>query len=286
MKRIIYTLCCALLISVILSSCGSGNSDSSSDPSTADSAVTTEASQTTAPATEVKAAVNVPKQTEPKISGERSDPSDPEDATGFVSITDVIPDAMLDIRYYSTYNFVGERINGYEQPVALLSKEAASALKNAADELREQGCRIKIYDAYRPQSAVDHFASWASDTSDTKMKEYFYPDLDKSVLFDLGYIAYSSGHSRGCTVDLTLFDMDSGKDLDMGGTFDYFGERSRTDYSGLTDEQRKNRYILKDAMTANGFEPFASEWWHFSLADEPYPNTYFNFPVSLESLKK
>lgn len=272
----------------VLSSCNSGEDEAASVlRSTVDSAVqTTAAVQTTQPASgDINETSEAPKQTQPVINDRRSNPGDVNDATGFVSVTDVIPDAMLDIRYYSTYNFVGERIDGYEQPVALISKEAANALKNAADKLREQGYRIKIYDAYRPQSAVDHFVSWANDLSDTKMKEYFYPELDKSSLFDLGYIAYQSGHSRGCTVDLTLFDMKTGNDLDMGGNFDYFGERSHTDYSGLTDEQRENRYILKDAMTGSGFDSFASEWWHFSLLDEPYPNTYFNFPVSLESLK-
>ena len=288
MKAIIKALCCAAMTLVVFSSCGSGGDKApASSVSTGDSAAQiTAAAQTTQPASvEVKAAVDVPKQTRPEINDKRSDPADPNDATGFVSVTDVIPDALLDIRYYSTYNFVGERINGYEQPVALISKEAASALKTAADKLREQGYRIKIYDAYRPQSAVDHFASWAGDPSDTKMKKYFYPELDKSALFDLGYIAYRSGHSRGGTVDLTLFDMDAGKDADMGGTFDYFGERSRSDHSGLTEEQRENRNTLKDAMISSGFEAFYSEWWHFSLANESYPDTYFDFPVSLESLK-
>lgn len=288
MKAIVKALCCAALTLVVFSSCSTGGDKaSSSSASTVDSAVQSSASaQTTQPTSvEVKAAVDVPKQTRPEINDKRSDPGDPNDATGFVSVTDVIPDAMLDIRYYSTYNFVGERINGYEQPVALISKEAANALKTAADKLREQGYRIKIYDAYRPQSAVDHFASWAGDLSDTKMKKYFYPELDKSALFDMGYVAYKSGHSRGCTVDLTLFDMDEGKDADMGGTFDYFGERSRMDHSGLTEEQSKNRNTLKDAMTGSGFDTFPSEWWHYSLADDPYPDTYFDFPVSLESLK-
>ncbi len=287
MKNIIKALCCAALMLVILSSCNSGKDKaSSSSASASDSAAQTSAAQTTQPvSTEIKTVVDVPKQTQPEIDDKRSDPGDPNDATGFVSVTDVVPDAMLDIRYYSTYNFVGDRINGYEQPMALISKEAANALKAASDKLREQGYRIKIYDAYRPQSAVDHFASWAKDLSDTRMKKYFYPELDKSVLFDQGYIAYNSGHSRGCTVDLTLFDMDAGKDLDMGGTFDYFGERSHTDYSGITEEQKANRNILRDAMTSSGFESIATEWWHFSLTDEPYPDTYFNFPVSLEYLK-
>ena len=151
---------------------------------------------------------------------ERSDPNDCYDATGFVSVSDVIPDAVLDIRYYSSNNFVGERINGYEEPLALLSEETAYALKNAADELRNQGYRIKIFDAYRPQRAVEHFASWASDWNDTKMKDDFYPSVDKSLLFDYGYIAYYSGHSRGSKIDMTLVDSNTDQELDMGGTFE------------------------------------------------------------------
>ena len=137
-----------------------------------------------------------------------------------VLIGEICPDVLQEIRYYSTYNFVGERIDGYETPVAYLTKEAAKALKEVSDELVSKGYRLKIYDAYRPQTAVNHFARWAEDVKDTKMKEYFYPELDKSVLFDQGYIDYKSGHSRGSTLDLTLFDMKTEQEVDMGGTFD------------------------------------------------------------------
>lgn len=206
-----------------------------------------------------------------------------DDSSDFVLLSEAVPDAILEIRYYSTYNFVGERINGYEEPVAFLTREAASALKEVSDDLAEQGYRLKIYDAYRPQTAVTHFANWAADTGDTRMKDYFYPELDKSVLFSQGYIAAYSGHSRGSTVDLTLFDMRTEKEVDMGGTFDYFGELSHPDYTGITEEQYENRMILRDAMTAHGFEPLETEWWHFTLADEPFPDTYFDFPVNSES---
>ncbi len=207
------------------------------------------------------------------------------DASGFVSLAEAVPDAIMEIRYYSTYNFVGDRIDGYEEPCALLTKEAAAALKNASDDAVEKGYRLKIYDAYRPQTAVQNFVEWAEDTDDTRMKAYFYPELDKSVLFDQGYIAEKSGHSRGSTVDLTLFDMSTGKELDMGGTFDYFGELSHPDYTGeLTEEQIQNRNILRDIMLENGFKPLDTEWWHFTLADEPYPDTYFDFPVSGRSV--
>lgn len=208
------------------------------------------------------------------------------DASDFVLLTDVVPDAILEIRYYSTYNFVGDRIDGYEQPTALLTKEAAAALKNASDELKKKGYRLKIYDAYRPQKAVTHFMDWAKDVDDTRMKEYFYPELDKSVLFDQGYIAEKSGHSRGSTVDLTLFDMKTEKEVDMGGTFDYFGELSHPDYKEyITEEQYQNRMILREAMINNGFKPLAEEWWHFTLENEPFPDTYFQFPVNESSVK-
>ena len=210
----------------------------------------------------------------------------PDDASGFVSLAEAVPDVILEIRYYSTYNFVGDRIDGYEDPCALLTREAAEALQGAAADAAEQGYRLKVYDAYRPQTAVDNFVQWAEDTDDTRMKAYFYPELDKSVLFDQGYIAAKSGHSRGSTLDLTLFDMDTGKELDMGGTFDYFGELSHPDYVGdLTQEQIENRNTLRDIMVENGFKPLDTEWWHFTLADEPYPDTYFTFPVSEESVE-
>ena len=207
------------------------------------------------------------------------------DNSDFVLVSEYVPDAILEIRYYSTYNFVGDRINGYEEPVALLTKDAAIALKAVSDDLNAKGYRLKIYDAYRPQRAVTHFMNWAKDLNDTRMKEYFYPDLDKSVLFDQGYIAEKSGHSRGSTVDLTLFDMETEKEVDMGGTFDFFGELSHPDYKNITKEQYNNRMILREAMIAHGFKPLDEEWWHFTLKDEPYPDTYFDFPVNSESVK-
>ncbi|MBE5970513.1 MAG: peptidase M15 [Lachnospiraceae bacterium] len=206
------------------------------------------------------------------------------DSSDFVLLSEAVPDAILEIRYYSTYNFVGERIDGYEEPVALLTKEAAAALKEVSDELVAKGYRLKIYDAYRPQMAVDHFMRWALDANDTKMKSYFYPELEKDVLFPQGYIAEHSGHSRGSTVDLTLFDMTTEKEVDMGGTFDYFGELSHPDYTNITEEQYNNRMILREAMMNHGFKPLAEEWWHFTLEDEPYPDTYFTFTVNSDSV--
>ena len=216
------------------------------------------------------------------------DSSQPEDAPqnepyalpeGFVLLADAVPDILQEIRYYSTYNFVGSRIDGYEQPCAILTVEAAQALRAVSDELLAQGYRLKVYDAYRPQSAVDHFVRWAEDREDTAMRPYFYPEEDKSQLFAHGYIAARSGHSRGSTVDLTLLDEASGKELDMGGTFDYFGAPSHTDYAGLTPEQQANRALLRDAMLRHGFRALKTEWWHFTLQEEPFPDTYFDFPV-------
>jgi len=221
-----------------------------------------------------------------------------EDGSQFVTLTDAVPDAILEIRYFGTYNFVGTRIDGYLEPTALLTKVAADSLRAVSDDVMALGYRLKIYDAYRPQQAVDHFVRWAADIPDTLMKRYFYPDLDKSVLFDQEYIMAKSGHTRGSTVDLTLFDMETEKELDMGGTFDWFGPESHPDFCGnpesgaftsdnskspvgrsITPEQFHNRMILRAAMLRHGFKPMTSEWWHFTLKDEPFPETYFNFPV-------
>ena len=200
--------------------------------------------------------------------------------SGFVVLNEYMPNAKFDIRYYSEYNFVGERINGYEAPLALLTREAAEALREVNDELAEKNLTLKIYDAYRPQRAVNHFVKWSKNLKDTKMKKYFYPDKNKRVLFKEGYISRKSGHSRGSTVDLTLYDLSNDIDVDMGGTFDYFGERSHTNYKHLTQEQHDNRMLLKgDIMLKHGFKSISTEWWHFTLKNEPYPNTYFDFPV-------
>ncbi len=202
------------------------------------------------------------------------------DSSGFVTLAEYIPDIIQEIRYYSSYNFIGERIDGYEEPCALLTKKAARALKTVSNEMTVQGYRLKIYDAYRPASAVKHFIRWGIEDLDVRMKPYFYPDLEKQELFSKGYIAGKSSHSRGSTVDLTLLDMKTGKELDMGSPFDWFGEVSHPDYKGITDRQYENRMILRNAMLRSGFLPMDCEWWHFTLKDEPYPDVYFDFPVS------
>ena len=206
------------------------------------------------------------------------------DTSDFVLVSEVIPDVMLEMRYYSTFNFVGVRIDGYEEPVAILTRQAADALKAAADEFAQLGYRLKIFDAYRPQRAVAHFCAWAQDTADTRMKDYFYPQLDKPELFSLGYIAERSGHSRGSTVDLTLFDMRTAREVDMGGSFDYFGELSHADYTQISSEQYAMRMLLREVMLRHGFRPYSGEWWHFTLENEPFPDTYFDFPVSAASV--
>ena len=206
--------------------------------------------------------------------------------SGFVLVSDYVPAVIQEIRYHSTYNFVGDRVDGYEQPCAILTKEAARALKGISNKLNVMGYRIKVFDAYRPATAVKHFTLWGVDDLDLRMKPFFYPDLEKQELFRRGYIASKSTHSRGSTVDLTLLDMKTGKEVDMGSPFDYFSEVSHPDYKGVTKEQYENRMFLQDMMVRGGFEPIDCEWWHFTLRDEPYPDTYFDFPVSTEVLKR
>ena len=208
------------------------------------------------------------------------------DPSGYVLLADAVPEIIQEIRYYSTYNFIGDRIDGYEEPCALLTTEAARALKEVSNEMYVMGYRLKVFDAYRPASAVRHFVLWGIEDQDIRMKPYFYPDLDKEELFTRGYIARQSSHSRGSTVDVTLLDMKTGKELDMGSPFDFFGEISHPDYKEITEEQYENRMTFQRVMVRNGFEPISCEWWHFTLRDEPYPDTYFEFPVSADYLKR
>ena len=199
------------------------------------------------------------------------------DSTGFVSLSDVLSDAVIDARYYSAFNFVGERIDGYEDDCILFSKKGAEALAQAEVSAKKQGYRLKIYDAYRPMRAIEHFLRWMTDEN-VKMKREFFPDTEKSEIVANGYISPNSAHARGSAVDLTLIDID-GKELDMGGTFDFFGERSHYAYDALTDEQKENRRILRTLMENSGFRGISTEWWHFVLEKEPFPDTYFDFPV-------
>lgn len=207
------------------------------------------------------------------------------DSSNFVILNDVLKDAIFDIRYYFSNNFVGNRIEGYEEDLCLITKEAACALKKASEELLDKGYILKIFDAYRPLCAVKFFIKWSKDKNDKRMKKTFYPNLNKSSLFKKGYIAKKSSHCIGSSIDLTLVEAKTKKELDMGCIFDYFGKSSNINYKKITKIQYKNRLTLQKAMISNGFKPLDTEWWHFTLNNEPYKNTYFTFPISKKSIK-
>ena len=201
---------------------------------------------------------------------------------GFVYVESIIPDVRVELRYYTEDNFVGERIDGYLQPRCILTARAAEALKQVQEELEPFGLGLKIYDGYRPQRAVNHFERWARNVEDIRMKKQYYPDADKKNLFADGYIASKSGHSRGSTVDLTIIQLQPGapeEELDMGSGFDFFGPESWPDHPGTSLSGRAHRMLLQTLMTKHGFKPYSKEWWHFTLKDEPFPETYFDFPV-------
>lgn len=221
---------------------------------------------------------------------------------GFVEIRDVIPDIILDLRYLTNYNFIGVPVDGYKNEKCYLTKSSADSLSNVQAELRKFGLSLKIYDAYRPQHAVDHFVRWAKDLSDTLTKKEFYPTVDKSRLFVDGYIAEKSGHSRGSTIDLTIvpiplpyqpeFDINNqcecyesiekrfkDNSIDMATGYDCFDSLSHAENAKLNPQQRANRLLLKSLMDKYGFKNLAEEWWHFTLRDEPFPNTYFDFEI-------
>lgn len=197
---------------------------------------------------------------------------------GFVYLKDEIPTISEDIRYAGHHNFLARPVDGYAAARAVMTREGAAALKTAAKAFADAGYTLLIYDAYRPQRAVDHFVRWAQDLADTAGKAEFYPALDKADLFEKGYIARRSGHSRGSTVDLTLLDAQVNP-LDMGGEFDWFSPVSGHGYADLTPAQKQNREFLKAGMIAAGFSPYSEEWWHYRLTDEPYPDTYFDFVI-------
>jgi zinc D-Ala-D-Ala dipeptidase len=234
----------------------------------------------------------------------------PAQAPGsFVALDRIDPTILHDIRYDTPYNFVGRRIDGYREPLCILTRRAVRALARAQDALRPQGYTLKVYDCYRPQRAVDHFVRWAANGS-RRMKREFYPRVDKSRLFDDGYIARRSGHSRGGTVDLTLVRLPAkpqpvwtrrefglvsctaprrrrfpDNSVSMGTSYDCFDTRSHTFDARIRARARKNRLLLKRTMDDAGFQYYANEWWHFTLRDERYPERYFDFPVSRRSLR-
>ena len=209
------------------------------------------------------------------VTNERSPSHLPE---GFVYLTDVVPEVILDMRYYGTDNFVGKRVDGYQKPVCIVTKECAEHLKMVVAEVSELSVYVKVFDAYRPQQAVDHFAKWALDLNDTLTRQKYYPEVDKSDLFRLNYIAEKSGHSRGSTIDLTFIDAD-GVELDMGSSWDYFGTKSWPSDTTVSTDAQKNRNFLRNVMIKHGFKPYNEEWWHFTLVNEPFPDTYFDFVV-------
>lgn len=198
---------------------------------------------------------------------------------GFVYLHKVIPEIQLEVRYHGSNNFLGKPVQGYTQPVILISEAAATSLKKVAADLKRQGYGLKVFDAYRPQRAVNHFMQWAQDPEDTLAKASFYPEIPKNQLFNLGYIASRSGHTRGSSIDLTLVDLQEGCEVDMGSTYDFFGEISHQGTNLISQQQEQNRNILKEAMLRHGFDLYPEEWWHFSLKNEPFPNTYFDFPI-------
>jgi D-alanyl-D-alanine dipeptidase len=197
----------------------------------------------------------------------------------FVDATGVVPGLVVDMRYAGPSNFVGRPIDGYEAPVCFLTRQAAEALAEAQAELKDYGLGLKVFDCYRPERAVADFVRWAKDEADTKMKAEFYPALDKSELFAEGYIAERSGHSRGSTVDLTLVYLPYESDVPMGTGFDFFSTRSWPTDAAQPSEVRAHRLLLSSILQRHGFKPYENEWWHFTLADEPFPDTYFDFPV-------
>jgi D-alanyl-D-alanine dipeptidase len=195
----------------------------------------------------------------------------------FVDTATLVPGLVVDMRYFGTHNFVGAKVDGYEAPVCILTRQAATALAAVQRDLAPRNLGLKVFDCYRPVRAVSHFVRWARDP-DQRTKEEFYPDIDKRALFREGFIASRSGHSRGSTVDLTIVQLPGGEELDMGTHFDLLSYRSSV--SGqVSAQQRANRKLLADAMRARGFVPYSKEWWHFTLHNEPFPDTYFDFPV-------
>lgn len=198
---------------------------------------------------------------------------------GFVYVKDIIPHLEVDLRYCGHHNFIGKPIQGYLEPKTILTKKAAEALAKVEKELNKNNMGLKIFDAYRPQTAVNHFVSWAKDIKDTLGKLEFYPTEDKRFLFQKGYIASKSGHSRGSTVDLTIINLPNKQELNMGSAFDFLGEISAHTYTKLDIDQKKNRKLLKSVMEKYGFRAYAKEWWHYTLKDEPFKDKYFDFPV-------
>jgi len=201
---------------------------------------------------------------------------------GFVYVEEGIPNIRVELRYLTGENFIGRPVDGYIKSRCILTREAAQALKKVQEELNRFGLGLKIYDAYRPQRAVSHFVRWAQDLDDAKMKSVYYPNVAKNELFQKDYIAERSSHSRGSTVDVTIVSIEEPEkegELDMGTAFDLFDPKSWPDNPSMSSDQRAHRLLLRTLMKKHGFQPYSKEWWHFTLNKEPYPDTYFDFPV-------
>lgn len=198
---------------------------------------------------------------------------------GFVYLSEIDTTIQSELRYFTNNNFIGKPIDGYLKGKVIITKKTGFALQKIQEVLKKKKLSLKIFDAYRPQQAVNHFVRWAKILNDTLMKTQYYPNVPKNKLFELGFIASKSGHSRGSTVDLTLVNTKTGKELDMGSFYDFFGEESHPFYKDIKLSQQKNRLFLRKIMLQNGFAPYDNEWWHFTLKNEPFPTTYFNFPV-------
>ena len=198
---------------------------------------------------------------------------------GFVYLNEIDESIIVDLKYFSNENFTGKFVDGYLSNTAILTKESALALSDAQDDFNKLGYSLILFDAYRPQRAVDFFIQWSKNPYDTINKRIYYPDIKKSELFELGYVAYKSGHSRGSTVDVSLIEISTNKILDMGTIFDYFGIESHTFFDDISEKQKSNRLILYETMSNNGFKNYSKEWWHFTLKNEPYQK-YFDFLVN------
>lgn len=198
---------------------------------------------------------------------------------GFVNLQEFLPGIRLEVRYFGEDNFIGAPVDGYYAAKIYVTEKTANALSAVQAELAEFGLGLKVFDAYRPQQSVDHFVRWAKVLQDTKMKSIYYLQVAKENLFRDGYIAERSGHCRGSTVDLTIIDLGSGEELDMGSGWDFFDPKSWRNSMQVSAQGRANRNLLAAVMSKHGFKGLQEEWWHFTLIDEPFPQTYFNFPV-------
>ncbi len=200
---------------------------------------------------------------------------------GFCYLETIDDRIIQDIAYSGPDNLLGRPLLGYVAPVCIVSEELGLALKKVQDVALTQGFLLKVYDTYRPLRAAEDFLLWSRDLKDSKTKEAYYPRVNKAGFFDLGYVAVRSSHSRGAAVDLTLVPLSSSTKtpLDMGTRFDFMDVLSHSKNTDITVEAQENRRFLRDLMESHGFEHYEKEWWHFTLKDEPFPHTYFDFPV-------